>query len=47
MKEAINCLEYRFLESLDTIEALKNKVKTLKEGIEVGGSAHLTGKGSP
>ncbi|XP_069148043.1 uncharacterized protein [Solanum lycopersicum] len=41
MKEAVTSLEYQLLEDLDTIEALKNEVKTLKEGIEVGGSSPL------
>ena len=41
MKEAITSLEFRFLEALEAIEALKNKVKTLEEDREVGGSTSL------
>ncbi|XP_069151810.1 uncharacterized protein [Solanum lycopersicum] len=39
MKEAITSLECRLMNVLSTIETLKAEVKTLKEGVEVGGSA--------
>ncbi|XP_069145638.1 uncharacterized protein [Solanum lycopersicum] len=38
MKEAITSLEFRFLKALETIEVLKNEVRTLQEDREVGGS---------
>ena len=39
MKKAITSLEYRLMDAFSTIETLKGEVKTLKEGVEVGGSA--------
>ena len=41
MKEAITSLEFRLMNTLRTIETLKDEVKTLKEGVEVGGSTSL------
>ena len=38
MKEAITSFECRFIESLGTIEYLKDKVMMLKEGTDAGGS---------
>ena len=38
-KETITLLERQLTEALGTIETLKAKVKALKEGMEVGGSA--------
>ena len=38
MKEAITFLECRLINMLSTIETQKDEVKTLKEGVEVGGS---------
>ena len=39
MKEAITSLEWRLMDALPMIKTLKAKVKTLKKGVEVGGSA--------
>ena len=39
MKEAITSLEFRLMNTLRTIETLKDEVKTLKEGVKVGGLA--------
>ncbi|XP_049394692.1 uncharacterized protein LOC125858983 [Solanum stenotomum] len=39
MKEAITSLECRLMEALNTIETMKAEMRTLKDGIEVGGSA--------
>ena len=41
MKEAITSLAFRLMNTLRTIDTLKDKVKTLKEGVEVGGSTSL------
>ena len=38
-KETITLLERQLTEALGTIETLRVKVKALKEGVEVGGSA--------
>uniref|UniRef100_M1DF96 Uncharacterized protein n=1 Tax=Solanum tuberosum TaxID=4113 RepID=M1DF96_SOLTU len=37
MKEAISSLEYRLMEALRTINTMRAKMKTLKDGVEVGG----------
>ncbi|XP_049388521.1 uncharacterized protein LOC125852885 [Solanum stenotomum] len=39
MKEAITSLECRLMEALNTIETMKAEMRTIKEGMEVGGSA--------
>ena len=38
-KETITSLERHLTEALSTIETLKAEVKSLKQGVEVGGSA--------
>ena len=46
MKEVITSMECRLMEALITIETMNAKIKTLKEGMEFGGSSSVDQIGS-